>query len=301
MVLERQREPLRPAELPDPRPGPGQVLVSVAACGVCRTDLHIVDGDLTEPKLPLVPGHQIVGTVVGAGEGAERFAIGDPGRRALARLDLRRVPLLPERAREPLRPRSLHRLRRRRRLRRAGGRRRALLLPDPGRLPRRAGGAAALRGADRLPGAAAGRRRRADRLLRLRSLRPHPLSGRRPPGAARLRLHPGGRRGDAGLRPRARRRVGRLLRGPAARGARRRDRLRPGRRPDARRAPRQRQGGTDHQRRHPHERHPRLSLRDPLGRADARLGRQPDAARTARSSWSWRRGSRSTPRSRSTR
>jgi propanol-preferring alcohol dehydrogenase len=77
MVLERQHEPLRPAELPDPEPGPGQVLLSVAACGVCRTDLHIVDGELTEPKLPLVPGHQIVGTVAGAGEGAERFAVGD--------------------------------------------------------------------------------------------------------------------------------------------------------------------------------------------------------------------------------
>jgi propanol-preferring alcohol dehydrogenase len=77
MVLERQREPLRPATLPDPEPGPGQVLISVSACGVCRTDLHIVDGDLTRPKLPLVPGHQIVGTVVGAGEGAERFSIGE--------------------------------------------------------------------------------------------------------------------------------------------------------------------------------------------------------------------------------
>jgi propanol-preferring alcohol dehydrogenase len=77
MVLERQREPLRLAELPDPEPGPGQVLLSVAACGVCRTDLHIVDGELSEPKLPLVPGHQIVGTVAGAGEGAERFAPGE--------------------------------------------------------------------------------------------------------------------------------------------------------------------------------------------------------------------------------
>jgi alcohol dehydrogenase, propanol-preferring len=77
MVLERQREPLRPAELPDPVAGPGQVLLAVHACGVCRTDLHIVDGDLTEPKLPLVPGHQIVGTVVEAGEGAERFGLGD--------------------------------------------------------------------------------------------------------------------------------------------------------------------------------------------------------------------------------
>ncbi len=77
MVLERQRQPLRPAELPEPSPGPGQVLLSVHACGVCRTDLHIVDGDLTEPKLPLVLGHQIVGTVAATGEGAERFALGD--------------------------------------------------------------------------------------------------------------------------------------------------------------------------------------------------------------------------------
>ena len=77
MILERQREPLRPAELPDPAPEPGQVLISVRACGVCRTDLHIVDGELTELKLPLVPGHQIVGTVVAAGEGAERFGIGE--------------------------------------------------------------------------------------------------------------------------------------------------------------------------------------------------------------------------------
>jgi alcohol dehydrogenase, propanol-preferring len=77
MVLERQREPLRPAELPDPAPGAGQVLLAVSACGVCRTDLHIVDGELSEPKLPLVPGHQIVGTVVGAGQGAERFSPGE--------------------------------------------------------------------------------------------------------------------------------------------------------------------------------------------------------------------------------
>jgi propanol-preferring alcohol dehydrogenase len=76
MVLERQRQPLRPMELPDPEPGPGQVLLRVHACGVCRTDLHILDGDLTQPKLPLVPGHQIVATVSGAGEGAERFAPG---------------------------------------------------------------------------------------------------------------------------------------------------------------------------------------------------------------------------------
>lgn len=77
MVLERQGEPLELAELSDPEPGSGQVLVSVDACGVCRTDLHIVDGELTEPKLPLVPGHQIIGTVTSMGEGADRFASGD--------------------------------------------------------------------------------------------------------------------------------------------------------------------------------------------------------------------------------
>ena len=76
MVLERQREALRSAEISGPGPGAGQVLIEVRACGVCRTDLHIADGELREPKLPLVMGHQIVGTVVGAGEGAERFGGG---------------------------------------------------------------------------------------------------------------------------------------------------------------------------------------------------------------------------------
>jgi len=77
MVLERQRQPLRLAELPEPTAGPGQVLLDVRACGVCRTDLHILDGDLAEPKLPLVPGHQIVGVVRELGEGVERFGPGD--------------------------------------------------------------------------------------------------------------------------------------------------------------------------------------------------------------------------------
>lgn len=63
MVLERQPGELELRDLPAPEPGPGQVLIRVAACGVCRTDLHIVDGELDKPKLPLVPGHQIVGTV----------------------------------------------------------------------------------------------------------------------------------------------------------------------------------------------------------------------------------------------
>jgi propanol-preferring alcohol dehydrogenase len=77
MVLQRQRDPLQPTVLSDPDVGRGQVLISVAACAVCRTDLHILDGELPKPKLPLVPGHQIVGTVLANGEGAERFAVGD--------------------------------------------------------------------------------------------------------------------------------------------------------------------------------------------------------------------------------
>jgi alcohol dehydrogenase, propanol-preferring len=75
MVLEQAGEPLRLADLPEPEAAPGQVAIEVHACAVCRTDLHIVDGELSEPKLPLVLGHQIVGTVIGGGE---RF---EPGRR----------------------------------------------------------------------------------------------------------------------------------------------------------------------------------------------------------------------------
>lgn len=68
--------PLRLEEMPRPEPGPGQALVRVHACGVCRTDLHVVDGDLTEPKLPIVPGHEIVGTVEALGPGVKGLAIG---------------------------------------------------------------------------------------------------------------------------------------------------------------------------------------------------------------------------------
>jgi propanol-preferring alcohol dehydrogenase len=77
MLLEKIGDPLRQVELARPAPGPGQVLIRVLACAVCRTDLHVVDGELTQPKLPLIPGHEIVGTVVGRGEDANRFEIGE--------------------------------------------------------------------------------------------------------------------------------------------------------------------------------------------------------------------------------
>jgi alcohol dehydrogenase, propanol-preferring len=74
MVLDAPRSALRAADLRAPEPGPGDVLLEVSACGICRTDLHVVDGELPRPKLPLVPGHQIVGRLV---EDGERFAAGD--------------------------------------------------------------------------------------------------------------------------------------------------------------------------------------------------------------------------------
>jgi alcohol dehydrogenase, propanol-preferring len=77
MVLERPRAPLILRERAPPVPGAGEVLVAVAACGVCRTDLHVVDGELPDPKLPLVPGHEIVGEVAALGAGVTSFAIGE--------------------------------------------------------------------------------------------------------------------------------------------------------------------------------------------------------------------------------
>jgi propanol-preferring alcohol dehydrogenase len=77
MVFGGAGAPLREAELPRPEPGPGQVRLDVQACAVCRTDLHIVDGELPDPKLPLVLGHQIVGLVGEMGQAASRFSVGE--------------------------------------------------------------------------------------------------------------------------------------------------------------------------------------------------------------------------------
>ena len=77
MILQETRQPLRLTDLASPTPGVGQVLVKVSACAVCRTDLHVVDGGLPNPKLPLVPGHEIVGRVAALGEGVTRFKAGE--------------------------------------------------------------------------------------------------------------------------------------------------------------------------------------------------------------------------------
>lgn len=77
MVLEKSKTPLRALELPRPKPRANEILIQVRACAVCRTDLHVVDGELPGPKLPLVPGHEIVGIVAERGKKARRFKTGD--------------------------------------------------------------------------------------------------------------------------------------------------------------------------------------------------------------------------------
>ena len=76
MVLERPGEALKLLDRPDPRPAQGEVRVRIAACGVCRTDLHVVDGELPNPKLPIVPGHEIVGAIDLVGPGVDKLAVG---------------------------------------------------------------------------------------------------------------------------------------------------------------------------------------------------------------------------------
>src|SRR5262249_57234897 len=77
MVLERPRTPLVMRERPAPKPASGEILIEVAACGVCRTDLHVVDGELPNPKLPIVPGHEIVGRVAAMGASVPGLAISE--------------------------------------------------------------------------------------------------------------------------------------------------------------------------------------------------------------------------------
>ncbi|SES73959.1 alcohol dehydrogenase, propanol-preferring [Nitrosospira multiformis] len=77
MVLDAPREKVRMRCIPRPRPGPDQLLIEIAACAVCRTDLHVVDGELPHPKLPIIPGHEIVGRVIACGADVRDFALGE--------------------------------------------------------------------------------------------------------------------------------------------------------------------------------------------------------------------------------
>jgi propanol-preferring alcohol dehydrogenase len=99
MVLDRPNTPLVMRERPIPQPAYGEILIEVAACGVCRTDLHVVDGELPHPKLPIVPGHEIVGRVAALGPGVTGFARGE-----------RCLSVLPVGAGEFVRCPAIHRL-----------------------------------------------------------------------------------------------------------------------------------------------------------------------------------------------
>ena len=97
MIFREQGKPLSYEDAPTPTPGPDQVLLRVQVCGVCRTDLHIVDGELTEPKFPLIPGHQIIGIVAATGPKSHPVLEGRSRRRPLARINLQSLSLLPDR------------------------------------------------------------------------------------------------------------------------------------------------------------------------------------------------------------
>ncbi len=77
MVMEQQGEPLRYVTVPIPSPKENEILIKVNACGICRTDLHVIDGDLKQPKLPVIPGHQIVGTIIRLGKDVSQFHVGE--------------------------------------------------------------------------------------------------------------------------------------------------------------------------------------------------------------------------------
>jgi hypothetical protein len=198
------------------------------------------------------------------------------------RLDRRDVRVVSQRPREPLPECALHRTGHRRRIRRVRGCGRALLLSDPRRLPGRAGGAVDVRRADRLPRAAHVRRGAPDRAVRLRRLGAHPRAGVQCPGTRGLRLHARRRSEDAGLRARARSRMGRRLGGRSAGAARRGDHLRARRLARPARARRGRAGRHGRVRRHLHERDPHLPLQRAVAGAHGALGRQPDPRRRAR-------------------
>ena len=129
-------------------PGPGEVLVKVAACGVCRTDLHVVDGDLTEPRLPIIPGHEIVGRVEATGAGSPVCAWRSR-RHSVAGAHLRQLFLLPDRARKPVRCTALHGLPDQWRLCRLHSRGGCVLLSAARELRGCVRGAAVVCGADR--------------------------------------------------------------------------------------------------------------------------------------------------------
>ena len=230
--------PLVLVDRPGPEPGPGEIRVRVSACGVCRTDLHLAEGDLPPHRPTIVPGHEVVGVVDAVGPGCRAVRGRRPGRHRLAAPHLRPVPLLPARA-----PRTCASTR----ASPAGtptaatpsyavvDEAYAYRLPDG--LRRRARRPAAVRRHHRLPGAAAGRAaaRRPARHLRLRGVGPPRRPGRAGPGRDRARVHPLRRRPERHALDLGRRTRPATPTRRRPRAARRRHPVRPGRRARARR------------------------------------------------------------------
>ena len=189
MVLHRARERLTMEERPDPMPGPGQIRVQVEACGVCRTDLHVVDGELPNPKLPIVPGHEIVGRVDAVGDGVSLKLGARVGVAWLGHTDGTCPYCRSDRENlcdAPLFTGYTSRWRIRHAYDRGGGfRLSAARRPRPGR-----DGAAAVRRPHRLALAQAGGGRADNRHLWLRRRGAHHRPGLSLAGAARVRLHP---------------------------------------------------------------------------------------------------------------
>ena len=259
MVLHRAHERLTMEERPDPAPGPGRIRLRVEACGVCRTDLHVADGELPNPKLPIVPGHEIVGQVDAVGDGvgpqAWRPLWRGPGsatRAGTCPIAGATAKICAIGAASPATPAMA--------LRHPYDRRSAIMSfrfrpfdPVAAAAPLCAG----LIGWRSLKLAGD---RAEDRRLRFRRRRAHHRSGLSVAGAARLRLHPAGGRRWTGARALGGGGLGRRVGGSAARAARRRHFVRAGWRACSRRACRLAQGRPGYLRRHPHERYPRVPV-----------------------------------------
>ena len=234
MVLDSPGLPLSAVEIEPHAPGPGQVRLRVRVCGVCRTDLHVVDGELTEPKLPLVLGHQIVGAVESLGEGVDGLSSASAWacRGSVGRAATCRYCTTGARTSAP---------RRGSRATRSTAGYAELAVADARFCFAIPAGYPDLQAAPLLCAGLIGwrclkmaGRRGASGDLRLRRRRPHRHAGGALAGPPGVRVHASGRRAGAGVRARAGRRVGGRVRRDAARGAGRRDPLRAGGRAGAR-------------------------------------------------------------------
>ena len=281
MVLNAAHAPLELAARRHSGPGAAPAAGEIDACGVCRTDLHVIDGELPHARSPVIPGHEIVGTVVDAGAAVDSFRARRPCRHSVARLDLRCLRLLPGGPREPLRQRAVHRLHGRRRIRGVRRRRSPLLFSAAGRRSSGRARAVVMRGAHRLPRAPRGGR---GARLGIYGF------GAAAHIVAQLARHQGQevfaftRPGDAQAQEFART-LGAVWAGEAMwrrRRARRVDHVRSRRRAGAGCIAQRGEGRNGRLRGHPHERHSAIPVRHPVGRAHCSFGGEPHAARRHR-------------------